>query len=644
MAKTSTFSDKRPHPRSAVLRTLHLVFLVSFLCSPSLRGEPLPHPDPGLDRPYKLQVVLHFAENRFFTPVFQEHVERDLRELLQQNYGPLAAVEVVRKHPRLRDVMVKGLQQGLDGWEDLTEERTHFVLVDYANGHYELRTRVHDGMTGLNSPVVRTERSHDRQQVSRLAALLVDRDFGLAGTVIERDKDQARLALQGGKRGVDLGRWLKKGDVFAVVRLHGEGGKARATPMHWAVLQALEPPRDGTCRCRFFHRFQQDHLEPAAGLLGYRAFQLATIAAPVKLRLLDDQSFRPLDGLQVHVSGEGYSGKRELTTNAEGLASTKESFANLAFVRILSGNGMLAQFPIPLVDDRAIVCRLRVAPQAAPLQALEFRKDLWLRRIYDQLLAGNERVHEMDLLVAKSLEGALSRARQNAKILAGELAGLELERVQLKRQAAELKLPDAKLDLREGDHRLQELRRREKRLHEFIGRLEIAIKEGTSEKTKSMLQMVERARLLEHHTEIDQAIALYEKVLADDPGQDKVRQHLEALKKAWAVNDPEHGKAREFIFKVWPRTEVSGLKAVVPDARKAFEACRRNNDHITPRKLLATHLQHIGNLKKRLETLKGRDTEDNRAEGRVLIGVAQELMQLHREVIAFLGPPKKAPE
>ncbi len=634
-------SDKRDALRSAVSRSAVLLsaFFLSSFCSWCLCGEPSSL-DPGLDRPYQLQVVLDFSENRFLTPIFQDQVERDLRDQLRQTYGPLAEVEVVRRHPLLREVQAKGLQQALDAWEELSEHKTHFVLIDYVDGRYKLQARQHDGGTGLSSPLVRQQQTIDRRLVARLAALLINSDFGLVGTVLEAGTD-VRLAIQGGKRGTSLGRWLKKGDIFAVVRLHRQGSTVRSTRLPWAILQVAQEPRDGECRCRFFHRFEEDRLTSGKGILGYRGLQIATTTAPVRLRLIDDQTFQPLDRLRAHLSRDGFSGKaRELTTDADGLAATEEAFANVAFVRILSGNSVVAQFPVPLVDERTVVCRVRVNPQTG-LEALEFRKDLWVRRIYDDLLAGSARVAELNDLLGKSLPAALERARQGAKNLHEELNTLELERDQLIDLARQLKPRPAQLDLREGQQRLEELQQRQKRLAAFITQLEAAVKEAGSKKTQNLRQMLERARLLENLADFDQAIAHYEKFLAMDADQAKVKSHLEALKKSWAVRTMEHGQAREFLLKAWPRTEVAGLKAALAEAKKAFAVCKKNGDALTPRKLPGANLAHAANLHKRLDTLKGQDTEDNRAEARALVGVAQDLMQFHRDVNAFLTGVKK---
>src|SRR5439155_8322904 len=96
--------------------------IVCVCCLPSLARADL---DPGLKQPYHLQIVLHIADNRFLTPIFQEQVERELRDHLQLAYGPLAEVEVVRHHPLLRVVRTKGLQLALDGCDELSDRKTH---------------------------------------------------------------------------------------------------------------------------------------------------------------------------------------------------------------------------------------------------------------------------------------------------------------------------------------------------------------------------------------------------------------------------------------------------------------------------------------------------------------------------------------
>src|SRR5262245_30544004 len=112
--------------------------------------------DPGSRTPYEVRVVVHFADHRALTPIFRDQLERDLRGELALALGDIAKVEITRQHPLLREVLDKGVQQALDGWQALSERTTCFVLIDYADGEYRVQIRQHDGMTGISSPAAQT--------------------------------------------------------------------------------------------------------------------------------------------------------------------------------------------------------------------------------------------------------------------------------------------------------------------------------------------------------------------------------------------------------------------------------------------------------------------------------------------------------
>jgi tetratricopeptide (TPR) repeat protein len=590
--------------------------------------------EPGVKTPYRLQVVLHVANNRILTEALQKRLEREIREDLELTYGPLARVEVVRWHPLLSEVLTRGLQQALDGWEELSDRKTHFLLLDYAGGYYELQARQHDGLTGQNSPVVRRDRVADRRRIARRAARLIDRDFGLVGTV-EKSGDEVRLLLRGGDLGVSLQPWLRPGDVFAVVRLTKEGENRRATRLPWALLQAVEEPRQGMCRCRFYHRFTTTSLDEP-NVLGYRALRLTTITAPARLRFLDETSGQPLDHLQVHLAAtEADSKVREMTTNRDGLVVSKEPFANLVFVRVFSGSTLKARFLVELVDDRTVVCRLRMDSQADALDSLEFRKELWLRRIYDNLLVAADRVSDLNEQLKKSLESTLAGAREGLKELNEELAALDQEHDQLVSEKTRNRL--GQFDLREGEQRLEDLRERQKELEKFVNRIDSAIRDSRSDRDKGLVKLLESASLLEARAEYAKAIVLYRRVLQVAPDQLKVQERLEKLETAWKPRSEEHAKAREFIYNVWPDPDLAKLKARLPEVKKAFAICRQNGDRLTPRKLLMVNVVHAANLKKRVAILlKREDSEDSRVEARTITQVIAALRQLHGEVTAYL--------
>src|SRR5262249_5372832 len=185
--------------------------------------------------------------NRLLTDVFRDQVKRELRDALQAALGELAQVEIVEEHPLLPEVRRLGLGR-LAGWKTPSDEhdvKTHFVLIDYAAGRYEILARQHDRRTGIWGPT-RTDRTSDRAFVARAAALLVERDFGPVGSFDvwprgEQQPQEVRLRLRGAGLGVPLGRWVKEGDVFAVVQVLG--GDA-TQEVKYAVAQVKEPPRD----------------------------------------------------------------------------------------------------------------------------------------------------------------------------------------------------------------------------------------------------------------------------------------------------------------------------------------------------------------------------------------------------------------
>src|SRR5205823_2626078 len=107
------------------------------LCSLCLCGESRAALDPETKKPYQLTVVLHIADNPLLTDLFRDRVERELRDGLQAALGDLADVKVVREHPRLAEVLEKGLRS-LDGWNERSAVKTHVVLIDFSGVNYEI--------------------------------------------------------------------------------------------------------------------------------------------------------------------------------------------------------------------------------------------------------------------------------------------------------------------------------------------------------------------------------------------------------------------------------------------------------------------------------------------------------------------------
>src|SRR5205085_11722736 len=99
-----------------------------------------------------------------------------------------------------------------------SDTKTHFLLIDFVDGRYEIQARQHDGFTGLASPVVRRSSTADRQLVARSAALLINVDIGLVGTLETgrmRGDNMVDIKLKGGSLGAPLAPWIPKNQVFA---------------------------------------------------------------------------------------------------------------------------------------------------------------------------------------------------------------------------------------------------------------------------------------------------------------------------------------------------------------------------------------------------------------------------------------------
>src|SRR5216683_5218365 len=215
-------------------RLLQFAFLIfqfsvfNVYCAPAFAGY-----DSEADKPYKVQLVLRFAEHKQLTPAFKDKVERELVNSLQGALGEMGEVEVLHEHAKLKEIEEKGLERVLDSWRDLTGFKTHFVLIGFKDGEFEIQARQHDGYTGLAGYCRKPERITDRLLVARTAALLIERDFGAGGLVEPIDAQTARIHFRAAALDGSLERWVKKGDVFALVQIDGPPGRETVALKKW---------------------------------------------------------------------------------------------------------------------------------------------------------------------------------------------------------------------------------------------------------------------------------------------------------------------------------------------------------------------------------------------------------------------------
>jgi tetratricopeptide (TPR) repeat protein len=620
-------------------------FLLFSQCSLCLCGESRAELDPQADKPYHLRVVLGIGEHRLLTPVFQERVERELGESLQAALGDLAVVEVTRKHPRLKEVLRDGLQQGLDAWKDVDGVKTHFVLINYVNGAYEIQTRQHDGLTGQASAIVRGSvlPDSDRELVARTAAIMVGKDFGVVGTVtgdLDPREETVRVTLKGSGLGVPLGDWVKPDEVFLLVQITAGAGGERAARVPWAVLRVQRGPDNGVCVCQLFHR-HKDPLQKGRGILGYRCLKLSTTRAPLRLRLVQARAGTPVANQHVDIRRQGFTGegltKVQGATDPDGFFSTEKDpdhgqFDNLAFVSVVSGMTPLANVPVPVVDDRPVVIPMNLATDSA--MQVAFRKDLWVTQVYQSWRALADLFKDIPVLLkARKRDEALSQAKK-------ALAGLQEDLAQFDQQYNEL-ARDAqgqgtRIDLSGGKAAIEQLKSGKKHLEDLIAKLEKVVGEENDPKRQELQAKLSQAQVLEDQAEFGKALALYAEVLESNQGDAELRKKYETLKAAWAVKGAKHKQARDFIYDVWPTLDPLTLVKPLAEAQKALKTCEEVGDMLAPQKMLLVASEHAAKLQERVNALRPDESDDDKATAKIAVEVADGLNRLIKDVKAYL--------
>lgn len=626
-----------------------LPFLLSSLAVLCLCGSSFAAPDTEATKPYQLVVVLRVAEHPLLTPLFKEQLQRELGDGLRDALNPdLVQVEVVKSHPILDEVNQRGLQAALEHYKNADPVKTHIVLVNYVDGKYEIQAGQQDGLTGLATPVVRRARLDDpagRQLVARTAALMVQRDFGLVGTVIgdAPDPNKVRIALKAGKLGVPLDKWVQKNDVFAVVQVNRLGG---SQPVRDAILQVIDPPdKDGVCLCRLSARHADSdnasRLGSGSGIIGYRCLKLGTADAPLRLRLVNDRGL-PHSKLQVKVSRAGFeTAGPELvhdgSTNREGYIETPKNLANVAFVVVQNGTAVVARIPVPIWEDHVAVRTLVLDPNSTRIAELIALRDQYIRRLDDSLQLQLDLGKKLVELLGKSQhEDALQRAKKGAARLKDDVSVLDSQKDELLLQVTNAKLPeDISRDLLADGGRRQHLDRAKTQLDEFITDWSMQLqRKGERLELKSKIA---EARLFKNNeANYEKALELYKEAFEKHGKTPELEKEYTDLKAAWELKGPpEFTDARRWIFNTWPELKSPEKIAENLDlARKHFEECRKLGDKLGPRKMLLAGLAQTKIIQEQMAGLRV-DREQERQKFESLKTVRENLKKLLDDVLAY---------
>jgi hypothetical protein len=653
----------RPHLGRGLLWTVGGCLAAILLAGPAFAQL-----DPEENKPYQLRIVVGFSKHPLLTPAFKEEVRREIRGSFEAAFGNAGVVEVVDREqlrelashsspaaaPSLRQsvelldsVEAYGLEEAFRT-RQVSDTKTHFVFIEFKNDRYEISARQYDGTTALASPVVRQASTYDRQFVARAATLLIERDFGVVGTIRDRKGDQVEVALKAGALARTPEPWIKRGDVLAISQIQQSPEGQRGYRMDWTLLRAAKDAENGVCHCVLSHRYKMA-LPKASPILGYRCIKLGTGHAPLRLRLVVEKTRVPKAIVRVNVSQGGFDSKEQehLSSDAVGLVQTRHDYQDIAYVTVLSssGNRPLAQFPVEILDRRMVTCEVSESAEAERLGQLEGTRDELIRRIGEALLRSVGLFRQLKEFDEKKLrEEALEAARAGLKDMDTATTGFEIEIANFRKEAQELTADIRGKLLEPCERGLERFKEDRTQLRKYFDGLQKVIGDEQNPVRQKLQGLAATAQLREQEADYDKVIALYKEMVVAGKGLPAVRpfqERLEKLKKQWELKDEDHKKARDFIYNSWPKlTSASDLKEHMPEAKKALAKCILVDDRLTPEMFLRANIDHANRLAKRLEAVANADNPDDRSERKAILEVRVDLEELTKQVSNFIRRDK----
>ncbi len=641
--------------------------IIAFVAAPAARAAI----DPETKTPYRLRVVLRIAEHPHFTEHFCRELKRELQGNLQSALGNLGTVEIVdlrsikkeNWEPLWKQADEKGLAS-LDSFNETGGGKTHFLFLDFNEDQYQLQARQHDGASGFVTPIVRKASTHVHGFVARLAAVTIGQDFGLVATLDPTGAgERVFIKVRGGERG-PFDRWVKKGDVFAVVGVGPERRPAPAAPNSKSppktitvqtgkrvddmLLLVVDDPRDGLIPCQMLYRYRK--FQPDRSALGYRCVKLGGTDVPLRLQLVDAKGNVQNDpSLQVYSSSRGFpegEKEREQTTCRNGVFVSPERFANVAFVRVVKGTTTLARIPIELLDDRVQIRTIKLDPIAELRDRLDSERRTLIARITEGRLMQNGCFTEITALEKTGRkDDALERAQTVLKLLDATANELQEDIGKLKAQAADT-IGKADGYAADCEQQLRILKSKQDELRVHLNDLKTSIAQdndpAVQQKKKKVQDLINAAKLFENQAEYDQALAKYEEALAEVKDEPAAKPQIDVayqkLKKAWSTpSDPAHGEARKFILETWPTlATVKEVREHLGAARKAFEKCKAVNDRLAVNKMLIASAEvttkFADELKKLSQTAEMTMEEEDRKKLEIYQKVNEDLIRLLKDV------------
>jgi tetratricopeptide (TPR) repeat protein len=635
--------------------------------------------DPEPKQPYLWRVVISAKPHPLVTPNFRERLRRDILAALQTGLGPLGTAEVIDlADPELpRDPLVQQFEDkgfaALDAPRDLTGAKTHFLRLEYRDGKFHLQSRQYDGFTGLSSPLVRSESVRAPEQVGRAAGLMLDRDFGLVGTVEPNPAkpDEAKVLLRSSALG-PASKHVKAGDVFALAAVRKTNRPApppvrtatgkivapppgstpppglTSTPRDFTFLKVGDVAPDGTLRCAVLTRYQ-NAMPTGGGVVGYRCMKLGTVKAPVAIRLVgsDGTVYKTASAVTVRASDSGFpapgAADAKDVCNADPRTAqfrSQRALANVACVTVALGPTQAKQFPVPILGAAPITIPFDIDPAKEERAAFE-RAVLSLASAAADARASQEGCFkEVARLIDKQKNAeALKHAETGYKTADASSKNLGDELARLKEQQD--KSPVVAPILGKIEQNLTVLQQYNAQLKGHIDKIAKVVElENDPAKAATQVQaeaVNARIVLLLSGGEVEQALAAYEQLLTLLPDNAEVKARRDKLRAEWKVKDEGHQKARDYLLKTWPAVaSIPDFKEGLAPLRSAVDVCKKNGDKWTLRKLLAL-FSAAGPKLNELAAMLDPSSEADRKLAADAQNAGKVLAALEQEVRGFVG-------
>lgn len=582
--------------------------------------------------PYLWRIVLKIQPHPLFSQTFREQLKRDLEASLQPSLGSLGSVDVVdltdiprdRWDPLWQQFEDKGFA-ALEAPRDLNLAKTHFLKLEYKDGLYLLEARQHDGFAGLSSgyagfgtPVIRKQSVRAPEMVGRTAGLMLDRDFGLVGTVepIPGNPKEVKVIVRGGQLG-PVDRYVKPGDVFAVSEVFKTNrpapppvrtatGKIIAPPpgsipppglsarlRASSLLKVMELGTDGTLRCEALYRpFQSGQ----GGIAGFRCMKLGTIDGPLTVRLVsgEGKSSKAAGSVNIRATDKGFDAPedaRDILEFRDGLFRSGRSLSNVACITVSLGPTQKKLFPVPILSSDPVNLAVEIDPRAEEQATFEREAIAVLNRAGDARSA---------LTICFDATAKLIEKQKNTEALARAKGGFQAA------EAADKSISDELAHLRESvdksptngpkilvaiERNLTALRQFNVQLTTHIKTLEAVVareNDPTIAAREVQAQaLVARIDILLGRGDVDEALSAYDQLATLLPDNADVKARRAKLKEEWTPKNDAHAKARTYLLKTWPAiATIPDLHESLPELTRAIDECKKNKDKYTLRKLL----------------------------------------------------------